>query len=771
MKKIRKLLVLLLAASLTLCATAIIASAEGDAVALTESEIKSLVELYDGGVYYAEDFEAGLSIRSDSDIADKSGVVKGIVEKDGGNVVELVGAPSANEDVSIIASSEEQIDGFVFSTRIMASGGVLNVYANGNNDAGDELGSILLVSLSFSPEDNGVYVHTVGNYGMADMTKLDGVSLVADAWYNISVVYNTAEASYALTIEQLTDNAGVALEAPTVFFNTYDAVITELFGATAAVAGSTIADKTIYLDDIYFYEGATVYDLSAEEKKLGAAMELLMQSLDTATDSEKAEIIDMLNVIVVKRALVADGYMEAKKLATLKIAEYYVSEYVKLVDAYNSGDLYRERAAAILAIQSAHDLIPEIPTYTEEENAESYTLMLNVIAELGSAETEYGMISVRLATLASQSEAFIKYMSDKDRTNNTYSTIVAWVDDASKFDFDPTYYVVNDVNGVETVTDIAPYLSDYLHLVAKATLMKSEAIAFIGYVNVMANADNSFIDRYNAYAKASKIRFLDVEYTFVDEAAGKLSDAVALYEETVDDIIEVERICSNFISAIADAKTATDISNLNMSLAKAEKYDMVGDDENKIHLELTYPGVVDAIADYNALCLRREDEQKRANDFIAAVDAVRAATDTVALKAAIEIAGSIIPYGILNGYEGYSDALSYFLSVESNLLYNETYVERFIEIVFSLNSLECGKEKYDAIVAAQESYAKIIDATAGVAEVKAILDATIMAYDAEMAEANTAFVEVVNETAKIASAAAPTDAYLRVVAVLKKIFE
>ena len=54
MKKISKLLVLLLAISLTLCATAVIASAEGDGTALTAAEIESLVDLYSGGIYEAD---------------------------------------------------------------------------------------------------------------------------------------------------------------------------------------------------------------------------------------------------------------------------------------------------------------------------------------------------------------------------------------------------------------------------------------------------------------------------------------------------------------------------------------------------------------------------------------------------------------------------------------------------------------------------------------------------------------------------------------------
>ena len=59
----------------------------------------------------------------------------------------------------------------------------------------------------------------------------------------------------------------------------------------------------------------------------------------------------------------------------------------------------------------------------------------------------------------------------------------------------------------------------------------------------------------------------------------------------------------------------------------------------------------------------------------------------------------------------------------------------------------------------------------GVSMANAVLSASINAYDTEMQKTNEAFDAAVCEAAKIASAAAPTDAYLRVVAIIKKIFD
>ena len=52
-----------------------------------------------------------------------------------------------------------------------------------------------------------------------------------------------------------------------------------------------------------------------------------------------------------------------------------------------------------------------------------------------------------------------------------------------------------------------------------------------------------------------------------------------------------------------------------------------------------------------------------------------------------------------------------------------------------------------------------------------MLDAAIQAYDAAIEAANADFDKTVGDSSKIASAVAPSDAFLKVVAIVKKIFD
>lgn len=793
MKKMRKLLVLLLTLSLALCATAVIAFAEGEENAVTDAEIESLLELYKSGIYYAEDYEDSASISSDSDIDDKSGIVEKITADDGNSLIKIVGREAAN-DVSITAQFDGELAGFVYQTDISADGGVLNVYVSGT-DGNETFENIPLVSINF--EEGAVYVQVSGAYGMPVMQKLDGVSIKEETLYNISVVYDASAASYALSVEEKSD-----AEAALSYSASFGAVVNTLSGAKASIAGATIAGKTIYLDNIYFYEGTELKDLASAEAGVGAVINRLVEKLEAAEDTEKAALVDALNVIIQKRGFKADAYTDIIKYAKLLIAENYIDDYVNLVYSYNFGDLYSEKVARAEEIEAIRDIIPEIPEYDAAETGK-YEKMLAVKSERLKADTEYLMITIALDRLTSESEEFVRFMYDKDSRNNRYSDVKSWIDTAGLFGFDPTFdlpvevTVSETVNGEETERTEIHYmnvsLEKYLHLITKEQLIKADSIAYINYVKAMTDMKaledgesvyvNPFNVRYEAYVNASAIRFLDAENTFsyvvksLNEEGEEIEETVYLkdyvekYNAEYKSIIDVEKICRNFIAAVTDAKNAIDINNLNIALAKAEKYDMAGNDEEKIKIEFSYPGVEEAVADYNALCLKRETEQKQADDFIAAVELIKAASDNAGLKAAIATARAILPHGILTGYAGYSEALSYFSSVEASLLYNESYANRFIEIVNSLNDIPMGKERYDAIAEANDCYAHIVGEVDGVAAAKAVLTAAIQVYDASAAVENESFDKEVGKSVKIASAANPSDAFLKLVAIVKKIFE
>lgn len=870
MKKFKRLLISLLAVALIISAGGVAAFAAEDGSAITDGDINKLAELYENGVYYAEDFEAATSIRSDSVIVDESGVIA-----DSDSMLKLVGAASDNKDVYITARPDGNIAGFVLQVDIAANGGVFNIYASGESATGEKFANVLIMSLDFSAEEDGVLVQKFGLYEMPVSEALDGVSLVKDAWYSLCFIYDAAAAKYSFELTQTTDADGAPLSEAVTYTAELPGLLAKVNGAKLAISGTTIADKTMYLDDLYFYEGKEIVDYAASEAKLGAAVVKLVEKLSAATASKKADIVKKLQLFVDTREFNSAEYEADIKFAKLKLAEYFTASYVSIVNSYNKGDIYTERAARVDEMKAAFDAIPEIPVYTEDENADAYALMVSINDDIAYATTVYNSVVIELNNSAEQSMAFMSFMSGIQVSSNRYEELKSWVEVANTFDYDPTFYAVVNKDGVKTVYDIANTYQNYIRLVYKYETLAADCEKFIGAVNVMKNDRADFADRYYAYLDAVSVRFLDIEYTYytyrniaytltkldsngaelggeylatnsfgyeftvtvTDTADAKtviftapggnetvwtftvtdeeglkvyadgeeiadamiLSDdgaliglncdtkvyplrdvvsedgdvlykgSITLFNELKVDIDSVERICVNFIACVSDAKACTNISSLNLCLAKAERYDITGIDSTKIALELSYPGVVEAIADYDALYDKRLNDEIKANRFVEEVEAIKSIKDRDALKAAMAKISK--PKNILDGFAGYSEAMSYYSDLEATILYNETNAKTFIALVNSIAGTASYKEKYEIINAAL-TYVPELDMTIeGVSMANAVLSASIRAYDAEVQKTNDASDVAVGEAAKIASAVAPTDAYLRVVAIIKKIFD
>ena len=814
MKKFRKLLISLLAIALVISAGSVVAFAADDGPAISDSDIQRLVELYKKGVFTAEDFESDSNIRSDSDIVDGSGVVAGLESIGDNTVVKLSGADTDNKDVTITARPETAIDGFVFSMRVAADGGVFNIYASGVSASGDKFSNTQLVSLDFS-ENGGVSVQKFGLYEMPVLEVLPDVALVKGAWYSLTFIYNASSATYKLELVQTTDADGATLDESVVYTTELPGALKSIDGAKVAVSGTSVAGKTIYLDDIYFYEGTELVDYAASEAQLGAAVISLTEKLDSAAANKKAGIVEKLQLFVQERAFEASAYAKEVKFAKLKLAEYYTNVYKSVVDSYNAGDTYLERVARIAEMELAYENIPEIPVYTAQEDAEACEIMVNVSDTLAATVTVYDAIAFDLEYVAGQSVAFIDYMAAVQTTSNRYEKLEIWTKEASEFDFDPTFYAEIVKDGKKVLYDMTVPYQSYVNMVRKYNSIAADCEKFIASVNIVKDLSADFIDRYNAYKTAISVRFLDVEYTYyyfetvsyaltrvaedgADATLGTIAgeyiatnvygdkftviitdsetektisfttahgeeivwnyeitdDGIKLYDGEVEitdpalgsvilsddgavtelycntkvhplrdvvdeddnvthagyitlfselrvEIEEIEKNCVGFIAAVADAKASTNVSSFDLCIAKAERYDILGNDSTKIALELSYPGVLEAIADYNYLYDKRINDEIKAQKFVDAVELVKAAKDKAEIKAAMANAANYLPENILDGFDGYSEAISYYSDLEATMLYNESNAKNFIALVNSLSGASTYKEKYDIIKAAK----------------------------------------------------------------------
>lgn len=783
MRKTKRFLILIFAFALALSLTAVTAFADGGA-APTDSEIGDLIRIYSEDVYYAEDFEEDGSIRTLSSLVDNGGAAEGVVTVGGNRVLKLVGAPSENEDVYLDASSAGDAAGFVFETRIAANGGVFNVYVSGKNEIGESFSSMLLLSLDFT--GGSVVAHRSGAYGMPVTEELDGVSLVPGAWYSVSVIYTAKTASYKLSITQTTSASGETLATPVSITAELSGILTSLTGAKVALAGATIDNRTVYLDDVYLYRGTAHVDYEAVEEKVGAAVASLVERLEDSTDeAERISLIEKLEFFVLHGDARSAEYAEAVKYSRLRIVEYYVNEYAKLVKSYNRGDKYVERVLKIELMDIAKAQIPEAPVYSADD--EIYELAASVERTLVSMENAHSLHKTELQRRASESERFIEYMSDKKTRNNCYEEIEEWVRVAGAFGFDPTYY--NESDG--EVKDITDFYNAYVILLGKVLSQKNDHEAFIRYVDEM-EAAATFTELYAAYLGASDIRFFDVRYTYYVMSENASGEQVKIYpmRDTLDAdgsvvakgyltryneiaraVQTTEKACVNFIACIADAKTATNLSALNVALGKAELYDMADNNSALIALEFEYPGVTEAVAEYAALIAKRNAEAELARAFVAAVELVRGAKDKATVKELMTAAAQKRPEGILDGYEGYSEALVYYAEIEATYLYGERIAAEFIALVNELSAAVGYREKYDLIKAAKECLPRLDYSMDGVLAAKALLDANISLYNSAAEKSNEEFTQTVATSAKIASTPSPTDAFLRVVAIIKKIFE
>ncbi len=623
---------------------------------------------------------------------------------------------------------------------------VVRVFVGEEAHADGSVAGTSLILLDF--ENNSVL-----RYDGASYTELDFV-VEEGKWYNIHIVYE--ESIFALTITDAADSKKTL---------TVENMVTPMhsvgslkigYSSSASVDGR---DSIISVDDVYLqsgndYRNATPEELEALTK---AALLRLQGMLEDATVTTEMKF----NAVSVYDTLVdVYGYtsVDPEVLACIEAIEngvlnVYAQTLASAVDTINTRLSYEERLAHVANLEKCADRVRE---YLVEGVAEE------IEADLLAYDTEVAA----LATDKENSERFIAFVNEWiENMYDFYSEDYAVLEDfysAAK----EAFYVIetNTYTYNSTYPGISDAFNNHVLVRTKFESMKSLSEAFVGAVNELKSASDAYAVAKEAYeavdpadadalalAAAALSEAQTARLAAYADARVKLyenvtcpgvADAIAFYEVQAE-LNEIGEEAEHFLSMMAQAAASINLDAKEAFLDMAEAL--------LATVAVEYPGVKEAMLQYDALRQSIADARQAAADYIAAVEALEG-LEGDALVAAVENALLLQKTGNIIEIAGVVDANIALNNIHSSLLYAEACATKFITLVGKIDSEATIAERYAAIKAAEEARDVPNPALAGVSAAEAMLDGYIADYNADIESVNSSFTGAVKTAADFAGA-------------------
>ena len=730
MKNVRKILIGLLVVAIAVPMLVISAFAEDDGAV----DVGSLIELYEKETYYLDDFEASAEGAYVSDVMSVNGALLSVINGADGKVLKAEGG-SVSVSAAPVAAANGATLKFAFKT---ASGSIaISVGGKGENGSVDPFE---LFRADIDAAGSSLTLHQPGIYDTPS-SFTPYVTLLADTWYTVDIVLRESDSSYEVNISA----------AETSVYSAKLPMIVNDLGCIDFVAASDVA----YYDGFAFYEGDTELDFTNIDKRTCDVLSSLIATYESteAEPEEKQAAFGYIDLIINDNGYTAAGDFAATVNKAYDIvASYYASEFVDAIYSYSERDRYDVRLAKVENAAAIYDRCPDIAG-------------TSVDAELFARATAlYEAAVLEVETARVESEAFIEKFGEIDVYNNDYFAMSALVDSVKLSKYDVTY------------APIAEAYSRYLQLVANLEVLeikvdgKFDAEGTLiedGYkqiITALQDETKNFNERYELFVRAKGFYFVGAKYPGLDEL-------IAYFESVEDYFSSQSSYCDEFIIYVNSAKNARSLTVRTTYLDMAKSYIEAHNSATTL-LELDYKTVRQCIEDYDAMILQIDVDTENAALFIAEVEKLRGVEDFYERKAIIEGASKVKPDIDIDGIAGYSAAYTEYETTRTTIIFTEGYADQFMDIVERIENADSVVERYELITLAMQYVdGGVSSEVKGVGGAKAMLNTYIADYDSEVDDRNAEFDGVIADCVDIATLAAPSDSFSKIVAAIKKYFE
>ena len=751
MKKSIRILVMLLALTVCMSGFAFVASANGDAAAYNYEEV---LEYYEQGYFLNADFNSA-SHTIETALADSNsefssmcdGTPKYTAKATEGvfgstSTFYFVGTPENETSFGVNADISIQKGGFGAKSTFKVM--LFNDKSNYVN------------LFEISPQDKAVSVATknVDSTGAVTYTLTKNTSAVPqNAYFDLQFFYDYQNGKGDLVL---------------TFSNGTTETYTFDIGRYACSEIRVAFTKTTF-DNVEFYKGNFPRTLTGNDDIIAGHIKTLVGLYEADKNSENAgKYIDVIAKVVADYGFTTDNVtdpalkaeVDACMITALKaIGDDYAAKFIAEGTGIDTVTDFVQKSAILAQLTKYNDLLTTIEeNFADKIQIQTDAAALAATREVYTAEkiwldTAKANTLATLEALSTVPEMFFANYQDLRTFGDVYGVSPLCLTYADE------NYTVNDVLAAYELAEA--YMAKFTELHAKAT-------AFVESIPVAADATADFATRYNALALAEANYFEDTSYNaFMTDAT--IEQLIAQYNALVAEFAPVVDFAEDFISKVDEAKSTLSYSVKQVALAEALTYLET--------VEMQYPGVAEAVADYNAIKADVENKFAVTEEYINAVIALRDAADEDAMLAALAVAlekavdGSDVSVNVVVGDMTVAQANVILSTIDKEVSNSGIRNTKYVAAVNAIAGIENVLDLREAILAA----IAIRDlADADLAEVVAAntaLDAAIASYNAKVSAANAAADECNNAAVAVVEKTTLTKTTAEIVAIIKKYFE
>ena len=514
---------------------------------------------------------------------------------------------------------------------------------------------------------NGVFQYSVwddtlnnGEGGFV-INTFDGLSPVADTWYNIVLFFNASEGQYNFKISSDGGENWVYSDV----YGLGNVVKVSRF-ELKAYANSRNSVISLYLDNVEVYAGS--FERSPSNKNNITAQTLidlenlyLAQETDSATRVRIAQVLDQL--INGYGYVPADSTPEIERVNVIisKTPEYiniaFADELIARAAAIDVTKGYYDRLAFVAESEYYNDSIPANDSLSGAAGLDDAAISAIIEARaLFAAELE------ACQNVAEDSAKFLKKMSEYNPESKDYDGYL------KEFYEEVTSYTYRDLTYAEPVDGVDGFTMEeaaviYEEFVAKYTRLDAASQAFIDGATEMKNAldimkeSQPGAEEYEAAFESlangcvicgSVYNDGDIDPDLDESTHTALYSLFSVYLDNKSAVEEEISRCLAFLDIIKKATTATYYTAKLEHLANAESY--------VSNVRTAYEGVADAILLYNQLKAAVEGAENASEAYINAVNAINDSMSFAEKQAAIEAALALKDEGDVIGIAGVQEA-------------------------------------------------------------------------------------------------------------------
>ncbi len=611
-------------------------------------------------------------------------------------------------------------------------------------------------------------------------------ALVIGTWYTVDVLFNADDGNFYFAVSDGDDVIATA-NVPANESAGIDSVMISVNN------GEKATESITYIDDFCLYEGKVFRNIDNNDVALA---EFIVEMNEYANDAsrtvdERLAMADLYNrffpgytpelslpnyddVVAIKANAEAYGN---KALAYAFINHSF--NIMKQTTCYDKFDYQQEvakpfydlfQAADINAIDGMDEIFEEGITYGEK-----------VLA----AKNEYDFATREIETIKVRSAAFVYQLEIGYNPNSLdYNHMIEQRDALAAFvsKVDPAYKYTEESLGdpaseYETAGDA---LSVYAVLVSKIADIESAVANFVPKVAALSKIEADSLSKDNPYltvnftelyANYNEVKNLckgGVVHPLLDSNTYPgLIEVIAVFEEYKVYVESREAACMDFVSLVNGAANVGLYHTAVAQLDEAAKYL----DNNKEYSLEKHIGVEDAIKLYDSLRAKLAVDFKNATDYKTAVSAINLQASYADLLAQVQTASNLKDAGAIVGIDGINEANLALIEAEKKLDVYKSFSESLISNVEKLKTATTIAERRTLIFNANAVKDKAQDAISGVTAAKTELAAQIEKYNSDVAAANAVFAGVVTDVATVSAASCPTTGLYKMLDVIKAFFK